>query len=133
MIEVGETPEAELVGFVRGWFALLARGQWEHALAAIDEPHPSGVRWTQDGLNELLQNVYGPGTRFEVEHGAPRFSDPDLSTGTAHHSFGRLNAGGFWVDHDVPLNGVFSDLTAQFEFLPRAGRFAVLLHDMHVL
>ena len=133
MIEVGEKPEAELVGFVRGWFTLLARGEWERALAAIDEPHSSGGRWTKDRLMEVLHDVFGPSTRFGAEHGAARFSDPEVATGTAHYSFGRLDAGGFWVDHDVPLNGVFSDLTAQFEFLPRPGGFAVLLHDLHVL
>src|SRR5215216_1314212 len=133
MIEVRGDPEAQLVGFVRGWFGLLAGGQWEQAMAAIDEPPSSGVPWTKDRLVELLHDVFAPGTRFGAEHGAPRFSDPDVATGTAHSSFGRLDAGGFWVNHDVPLNGVFSDLTAQFEFLPRPGGLAVVLHDLHVM
>ena len=40
---------------------------------------------------------------------------------------------GYRLDHDVPLNGQWSDLTAQFEFLRRPGGFAVVLHDLHVL
>jgi hypothetical protein len=40
---------------------------------------------------------------------------------------------GYAVDHAVPLNGEWSDLTAQFEFLEEADGFAVVLHDLHVL
>jgi hypothetical protein len=133
MIDVGEKPAAQLVEFVRAWFALLARGQWDQALSAIDEPNSYGVLWTRDLVNELVHDTFGPGTRFEAEHGAPMFTDPDLAIGAPHHYFGHLNAGGFWLDHAVPLNGVYSDLTAQFEFLPRPGGFAVVLHDLHVL
>jgi hypothetical protein len=46
---------------------------------------------------------------------------------------GRLNAGGYWLDYDVPLNGQFSDLTAQFEFEPRQEGYAAVLQDLHVL
>jgi hypothetical protein len=133
MIEIGDRPEAELVAVVRSWFARLARGEWDQALAMIDEPNTYGIRWTRDSIVSALLETFGPGTRFEAAYGAPTFSDPDSATGTAHHSFGTLNAGGFWLDHDVPLNGVYSDLTAQFEFLPRPGGFAVQLHGLHVL
>jgi len=37
------------------------------------------------------------------------------------------------LDYDVPLNGWYSDLTAQFEFNPRADGFAATLHDFHVM
>jgi hypothetical protein len=133
MIDIDEEPEARLLEFVRSWFALMAHGQFEQALAAIDEPNSYGVRWTKDGLIDLLRDVFRPGSRFEAQYGAPMFSDPDRAAGTAHHSFGRIDAGGFWLDHEVPLNGVYSDLTAQFEFLPRQGGFAVVLHDLHVM
>jgi hypothetical protein len=133
MIDVGDRPEDTLIEFVRAWFRLLARAEWEEALAAIDEPNVYGIRWTRDEVTGLLQDTFGAGTRFEAEHGPPVFSDPDSAAGAAHHSFGRLNAGGFWLDHDVPLNGRYSDLTAQFEFLPRDRRFAVQLHGLHVL
>jgi hypothetical protein len=133
MIDIRERPEDTLIEFVRSWFRLLARGEWAKAIAAIDEPNMYGVRWTRDQITDLVKDTFGAGTRFEAAHGAPVFSDPDSATGTPHHSFGRLKAGGFWLDHDVPLNGSYSDLTAQFEFLPRAGGFAVQLHDLHVL
>ena len=42
---------------------------------------------------------------------------------------------GYWVEHDVPLNGELGDLTARFEFRRRGGNenLAAILHDMHVL
>jgi hypothetical protein len=44
--------------------------QFEQALAAIDEPSSYGVRWTKDGLVDLLRDVFRPGSRFESEYGA---------------------------------------------------------------
>jgi hypothetical protein len=40
---------------------------------------------------------------------------------------------GYSVEHDVPLNGEWSDLTAQFEFVGKSPEFEVILHDLHVL
>ena len=40
---------------------------------------------------------------------------------------------GYWLDHDMPLNGEWSDLTAQFEFQARSDGFDVVLLDLHVL
>jgi hypothetical protein len=36
-----------------------------------------------------------------------------------------------WLD--LPLDGTWSDLTAQFEFGPHEGGTAVALYDLHVL
>ena len=40
---------------------------------------------------------------------------------------------GYSVEHDVPLNGEWSDLTAQFEFIEKGSEFEVILHDIHIL
>ena len=40
---------------------------------------------------------------------------------------------GYSVEHDVPLNGEWSDLTAQFEFVRFPKGYAVVLHDLHVM
>ncbi len=42
-------------------------------------------------------------------------------------------SGGYYAEHDVPLNGEFSDLTALFRFYRRGGELAVQLKDLHVL
>jgi hypothetical protein len=132
VIHAGDV-EAQLVAFVRTWFSLLARDDWDAALAMLDEPDSNATRWTRYEITSLVRDTFGPGTRFAAELGAPCFSEPDLATGIAHHSFGEFDVGGFWLDHEVPLNGIFSDLTAQFEFHPRASGFAAILHDLHVL
>jgi hypothetical protein len=103
MIEIGDRPEDTLIRFVRVWFKSLARGEWQAALAAIDEPNAYGIRWTKDEITEILHEAFGTGMLFDVEYGAPFFSDPDSATGKAQHSFGRIEAGGFWLDHSVPL------------------------------
>jgi hypothetical protein len=99
----------------------------------IDEPNTYGIRWTREEITALVEDTFGPDTRFAAAVGAPVFTDPDSATGNPHPNFGRFAAGGFWLDHDVPLNGTFSDLTAQFEFQPRGDRYAAILHDLHVL
>jgi hypothetical protein len=91
------------------------------------------LAWTRERITALVVDTFGPDTRFAAEHGPPTFSDPDSAKGEPHANFGRLDAGGFWFDHAAPLNGVFSDLTAQFEFEPRRDGYAVILQDLHVL
>jgi|GEM_PF-2458975 len=133
MVITADDPEAQLIAFARTWFGLLARAEWDAALAMLDEPNSYGIGWTRESITTLLHEAFGSNTRFAMQHGAPWFSDPDLAGGTEHHSFGLLDEGGFWLDHDVPLNGIFSDLTAQFEFHPRAAGYAAVLHDLHVM
>jgi hypothetical protein len=133
VLTIGHNPEEQLVAFVRGWFKHLARAEWDAALGMIDEPNTYGISWTRESITALVAETFGANTRFAAECGAPVFSDPDLATGRPHPSFGRFDAGGFWLNYDVPLNGEFSDLTAQFEFEPRHDRYAVILHDLHVL
>jgi len=133
VIALGEHPEEQLVAFAREWFGLVARAEWGAALRMIDEPSSYGIRWTREAIIELVRDVFGPETRFAAAFGSPVFSGPDLATGNPHPRVGAFDAGGFWLHYDVPLNGAFSDLTAQFEFMPRGDRFAAILHDMHVL
>jgi hypothetical protein len=63
-----------------------------------------------------------------------RVTDPD-SVGTEPHSslVAFKDGRGYSFDHDVPLDGRWSDLTAQFEFLRRPSGYAVVLQDIHVL
>lgn len=133
MVITANDPEMQLISFARAWFKLLAQGKWDVALAMLDEPNSYSIRWTKERILALLQDPFGPTTHFATEFGTPAFSDPDLANGTAGHSFGKFDAGGFWLNHNVPLNGVFSDLTAQFEFHPRSNGYVAVLHDLHVL
>lgn len=133
MIDLGDAAETTLLGFARTWCARLAVGEWEGALGMLDEPNRNGVVWTRESVLALLDDTFGERTTFAREFGAPSFSAPNTALGPERHGFGRSVGGSYWLDYDVPLNGRFSDLTAQFEFLPREGRFAAVLHDLHVM
>lgn len=90
----------------------------------IDEPNSYGVRWSEASIRKAL-NDYSP---------IARVSEPTSATGRPRVTSGEFDDGsGYWVDHDVPLNGAWSDLTAQFEFKRHGTGYAVVLHDIHVL
>src|SRR5688572_32893283 len=108
MIVIGPNPEEQLTAFARSWFKLLAQGDWGAALGLLDEPNSYGIRWTKDSVVALVEDTFGPHTGFAQEFGQPAFSDPDEALGRLHRCFGALRAGGFWLDHGVSLNGVFS-------------------------
>jgi hypothetical protein len=62
------------------------------------------------------------------------FTPVATARGRDHAHVGAFDDGsGYWVNHDVPLNGEYSDLTAQFEFRRRGNALAATLHDLHVL
>jgi hypothetical protein len=134
-MEWGEV-EPVLIAWVREWLDLLAGGRLEDACGRLDEPNSYGLRWTPAALTDLVEDTFGPGTRFRVEHPeGPRFSPVATALGRRPPMIGAYKDGsGFWVDHHVPLNGEYSDLTAQFKFLWRGNHvLAVILHDLHVL
>jgi hypothetical protein len=120
-----EEPPVIFSDFVRGWFRLLAEGRFANATAQLDEPNHYGVIWGENQIRSVLLE-YG-GTRSAT------ISDPNTAAGTPHSSHGAFNDGsGYWFCHDVPLDGAWSDLQAQFEFIRKPTGFAVVLHDMIV-
>ncbi|MHB0961501.1 MAG: hypothetical protein ACYC0X_24210 [Pirellulaceae bacterium] len=125
----------ELIAFVRSWFDLLARGEVDKACALIDKPNSYGMRWTPETIIDLLFDCFGPGTVFASLHPeGPHFTAVFQTKGNARADVIPFSDGsGFSVEHDVPLNGEWSDLTAQFEFLGKSPEFEVILHDLHVL
>jgi hypothetical protein len=124
----------EAVALVRRWFDLLAEGRFDDACAMLDEPNCYGIRWTPEKIVSVVEHTFRPGSRFRVDHPGPRFSRVSETAGDPRPEVLPLHDGsGFLVDHDVPLNGRWSDLTAQFEFLARGDAFAIVLHDLHVL
>jgi hypothetical protein len=134
-VEWGEV-EPVLIAWVREWFDLLAAGRPADACARLDEPNANGTRWTPALLRNVVEDTFAPGTRFRAEHPeGPLFSAVAASIGPPQPMVGAYDDGsGFWVEHKVPLNGEYSDLTAQFEFRWRGNhRLAAILHDLHVL
>jgi hypothetical protein len=128
--------ESHILSWVRDWFELLAAGQVLEACARLDEPSSYGTVWTPEAIGDLVAETFESGTRFAAEHpDGPEFTSVRAATGRERYDFGPYSDGtGFWVNYDVPLNGAFSDLTAQFEFHWRAPRIlATRLQDLHVM
>jgi hypothetical protein len=110
--------------FVQRWFRLLAEARLDEACAQLDEPNSYGLKWNSEQILESLR----------AYNQAAKATDPSLAVGRAVSNCGDFDDGsGHWFDHAVPLNGEWSDLTAQFEFKRRPDGFAVILHDLHVL
>lgn len=110
--------------FASDWFRLVARGEIDMALAAVDEPTSYGIRWSADSIREALLD-YSPNATVTDPADLPPDMHQNLITFT--------DGTGFAFDCSVPISGQWSDLTAQFEFLTRPNGFAVILQDIHVL
>jgi hypothetical protein len=136
MLRVSSTdPSDDLVGFVRSWFELLAENRFAEACGALDKPNSYGIRWTPDMIQSILEDNFGPETVFGKEHPeGVAVSSISATEGSARVDISAFTDGsGYSLEHDVPLNGVWSDLTAQFEFERYPRGFAVVLHDLHVM
>ena len=129
-----EVPDA-LPRWAQQWFGLLAADQLDEACAQLDEPNTYGIRWTPAELRALVEDTFAPGTRFRTAHPeGPVFTPVVGARGRVRVAVETFDDGsGYWMDHDVPLNGEASDLTAQFEFRWRGDALAVILHDLHVM
>lgn len=95
------------------------------AVALLDEPNHHAVVWSEQQIRDVLRD-YG-GSRI------PAVTDPDAVAGDGRPSLVALTDGSgysFW--HDVPLDGQWGDLVAQFEFFRRPAGYAVVLHSVHV-
>ena len=118
--------EVEFPRFARDWFRQLSRGEFREAVLQLDEPNSYGIRWSEQQVRDALRDY--------ARSDSVRATDPDLISSDAHSSLVSFKDGrGYSFDHDFPLDGRWSDLTAQFEFSRRPEGYAVVLHDIHVL
>jgi hypothetical protein len=115
----------ELAGVILDWFRLLAGGRWDEACSRFDEPNFYGNRWTPTSIQQTIDQAVGDGHRV---------TDPDaIPTPSPTYLYTFDDGSGWQVEVDVPLDGRWSELTAQFQFLRRPGGLAVVLYDLHVL
>jgi len=131
----GTPTDDELIAHIRQWLDLLADGRVADACSMLDEANVYGQAWSPAAIFELVNDTFRPGTRFRAEHpSGPSFSHVLTAVGDGRPSVVALaDNSGYSVEHDVPLNGAYSDLTAQFEFRWRDDALAFVLHDLHVL
>ena len=128
-------PEVALKRWMAAWFDLLGAGRLSDACAQLDPSPTSGRRWTPEALLASIQNEFGPGTRFAVDHpDGPTFTPASTARGSSNASVIPYADGtGYSGHHGVPLNGAFSDLSAQFDFHRAGSQLHVVLYDLHVL
>jgi len=127
--------EAELVASVRRWINLLADGRVTLASQELDAANTHGTHWTPDAIMRAIVEAYPPGCRFRAEHPeGPIVSRVESVPGDGRASVVEFGDGsGYSVEHGLPLNGAYSDLTVQMEFRWRGNQLALVLHDLHVL
>ena len=124
-----------ILDWVTAWFDLLAEGRIDEACARLDEPNAYGRRWSAGQVSAAVDETFTAKSRFRRSHpDGLAFTKPRQSSGNPFANVEELNDGsGYWAEYNVPLNGEFSDLTAQFRFRRARGRLLVSLHDLHIL
>ena len=126
----------ELLSFVRDWFHLISVDRWEEACASIDRPNCYGIIWTPALIREAIDLAFPPGCIFRSQHPeALQITEPLSASGRAYGDVIEMDTPpGYSVELSVPLNGEWSDLTAQFEFMHHSDdTLLVCLHGLHVL
>jgi hypothetical protein len=113
--------------YIFRWFELLANGNWADALAMLDKPNCYGMIWTEDQIKKAISEHVGLGQRGDI---TPPSELPNL---VREEPLAFDDGSGYAFDQDVPLNGEWSDLTAQFEFFRQPGGYAASLHALHML
>ena len=114
--------------FVRSWIRLLSNGKFEEAIMQIDAPNSYGVEWSVKSVQRVLEDYVGKGVDFSI-------TDPNEMEGDGRPNLFMFNGlQGFALDIKLPINGEWSDLTVQFEFIKKGkGYYSVILNDIHVL
>jgi hypothetical protein len=114
--------------FVRNWIRLLSMGKFEEAIKQIDAPNSYGVDWSTESIQRVLQDYVGEDAAFSV-------TDPNEMEGDGRPNLIMFDGlQGFAFDYNLPIDGNWSDLTVQFEFIKKSkGYYSVILHDIHVL
>ena len=114
--------------FVRGWIRLLSIGKLEEAIKQIDAPNSYGVEWSAESIQKVLEDYVGEGVDFFI-------TDPNEVEGDGRPNLIMFNGlQGFAFDLNLPINGEWSDLTVQFEFIKKGkGYYFVILNDILVL
>ena len=122
----------EIVAEVRAWIRLLAQGEFERALERI--PPQRAQRWSPQLLKAVIAGYGLPephpsGTEYRVTSPDTAMGGPPtvtvektvVSPGALAH-----------VEHDLPLNGAWSDLTATFSLYPHGAGAELVLEEVHV-
>jgi hypothetical protein len=137
-----DVSDDEILGVCREWVDLVAAGRLADAIQLLYVPasYDPSQHWTSETLETYIGNY---GSWDPLADGRVMRMTPLETARIPANSSGRLpyadvvrlssdpHAGS--VELDVPLDGEWSDLTAQFEFAPVDGGIGISLYDLHVL
>jgi len=114
--------------FATNWIRLLSTGKYDEAIKQIDSPNSYGVEWSVAEIKKVIKDYIGEGEQYSI-------TDPNEMEGDGRPNLIMFNGlRGFAFDLDLPINGEWSDLTVQFEFIKKAkGYYSIILNDIHVL
>jgi len=137
-----DASDDEILEVCREWVDLVAAGRFADAIDLLHVPsrYDASQHWTTGSLQTYIGN-YGswePLTDGRVVRITPLRTariPVDRPNFRPHADVVRLagdRAAGS-VELDLPLDGDWSDLTAQFEFEPVGGGIGLSLYDLHVL
>ncbi len=120
----------EITIFIRDWVESLSNGEFEKALQLLDysESGSNAIPWNETLLKEAFLD-YGAIGRMPVIN-----SPYQMDLATEKIEFYEYEDGsGYFVEYDVPLDGEWGDLTAQFSIKKVGDDFSITLEDIHVL
>jgi len=130
--------DAEVLAVVRRWVDLLADGNYLQAHALLN--HVEAERnWPADLVEELIHSYeLGPAVDSAGVSHVTRIDDARVVDVNPRPSVSRFKNSGRPtvigdVHFDLPINGVWSDLTAIFFLRKVAGGIALEIFDIHVL
>ena len=130
MVELPSNPtDQELLSVVDDWIDALVRGEYLAALTMVE--HDPYYRWTPALLEAVIAGYGLPephpsGTVFRVR---PRNS---ATGGPPARNVDRDTGGAPQIEHSLPLNGEWSDLSATFRVESRGNSSAIVLEEVHV-
>jgi hypothetical protein len=150
--------EACFLQFARDWFQDIASGAWQKAFDRLDLPPNFGDPYTPELFREEVEkDHFCEGTVFREQH--PEgviYSDPSTIGESKYAELYPLRSDeptdegvlddpdeelrrclreglSVQLEHPVPLNGEWSDLTACFQFVDQGDSYAVRLEWLNVL
>jgi hypothetical protein len=122
----------ELLSEVRAWIELLAKEDFTLALQRIPGEQPDA--WSPQLLQKViagygLPDPHPSGTRFQVTSVAQVAGNPPIARVERQVVPPGAVA---YIEHSVPLNGNWSDLTATFALSAQGSQTALRLLEVHV-
>lgn len=122
--------QAELLQFVHDWVGMCAEGKINEAFTLLDAPLDSSrYHWSAEDITEITFDHFDDGLQPVITH--PDTVGGDIPLRADSGSFN--DGSGYWVEFDLPMNGVVSDFTLMFEFLFSNETLKVILDDCHVM